>query len=77
MMPAALTKIQRCTLVAMFANNWVSYDAADYRTQLALMRRGLTHYMNRVGSKYGRSHWGLTEAGVAEATRIARKDGDI
>jgi hypothetical protein len=76
-MTERLSKIQRCQLVAMFANNWVSYCYADDRTQLALKRRGLTQYQSLVGSKYGRSHWALTDAGVAEATRIARKDGDI
>lgn len=64
---SSLTETQRLVLAYMLVANWVCYNDRNDRTQLALKRRGLVEY--RVGGKYGRPHWGLTEAGLAEARK--------
>lgn len=63
----SFTPSQRASLIYMALHNGISYEDDFDRTMLALKRRGLVEWRRR--GKYGKSHWGLLDAGLEQAKK--------
>lgn len=65
-----LTPNQRDMLVHMLLRHHITFAERDDRTMVSLKKRELVVYQSRLGS-YGKSHWRLTDEGLAEAKKWA------
>lgn len=55
-------------ILAMYANNWISYRDESDVTMLALKERGFVTY--RRAARYGKHHWVLTDTGLFRASQL-------
>lgn len=67
-----MTKIMRGMLLFIWSKGGPIYFGENDRTLTALQRCGFVKYESRLGRRYSKSHWAITDAGRDEAKRISR-----
>lgn len=67
--------VQREILIKAASGDRIRYSLESDPSMNALARRGMAEWHNRIGQKYGRSTWWITDEGVKRGREFASAKG--